>query len=174
MAALSATPLRIAPAMLRPLRGFERLFLAIDKINGFNFGIAVSFSSVIADVSWKAAFEQVRRRHPLLNAGINDEDPHAPYFTGGADLPIPLAFQRRISSTDWQRVMESDIAEPFNRSTGPLLRAAVLGDDSAAIWSSLPITWPSTAWARSRLSGTCFECSRANSESNLCLAQSER
>ena len=115
--------------MLRPLSSFERLFLAFDKINGFNFGIAVSFSSAIPDDRWKAAFEQVQRRHPLLNAGINEEDPHAPYFTSGAGLPVPLAFQHRISSIDWQRVMESDIAEPFDLSTGPLLRAAVLEDE---------------------------------------------
>jgi hypothetical protein len=129
MTALSATPLTSASAMLRPLSGFERLFLALDKINGFNFGIAVSFSGTIADLRWKTAFEQVQRRHPLLNAGINEEDPHAPYFTSGAGFAIPLAFQRRISPTDWQRVMESDIAEPFDLSKGPLLRAAVLKDD---------------------------------------------
>jgi hypothetical protein len=34
MTGLSGTPLRSAPAMLRPLSGFERLFLALDKING--------------------------------------------------------------------------------------------------------------------------------------------
>jgi hypothetical protein len=129
MTTLSATPLTSSPAMLRPLSPYERLFLAIDKINGFNFGIAVSFDSAIADARWRAAFEQVRKRHPLLHAGINEEDPHAPYFTSGADLPIPLAFRPRISSTDWQRVMESDIAGPFDLSTGPFVRAAVLQDE---------------------------------------------
>jgi hypothetical protein len=128
MTVLSATPLRSTPAMLRPLSSLERLFLAIDKVNGFNFGVAVSFGGAIAEGRWRAAFEQVRRRHPLLNAGINEDDPHAPYFTS-AGLPIPLAFQPRISSTDWQRVMESDVAEPFDLPTGPLLRAAVLEDD---------------------------------------------
>jgi hypothetical protein len=115
--------------MLRPLSGFERLFLALDKINGFNFGITVGFSSAIAEGRWRAAFEQVRRRHPLLRAGINEEDLHAPYFTSDADVPIPLVFRRRVSSTDWQRVMEADVAEPFDLSTGPLLRAAVLEDE---------------------------------------------
>ena len=43
--------------MLRPLSGFERLFLALDKINGFNFGITVGFSSAIAEGRWRAAFE---------------------------------------------------------------------------------------------------------------------
>lgn len=121
MTALSAIPLRSAPAIRRPLSGYERLFLAVDKINGFNFGIAVSFGGAIADVRWKAAFEQVQRRHPLLNAGINEEDPRAPYFASGAGLPIPLAFQLRTSSTAWQRVMESAIAEPFDLSTGPFI-----------------------------------------------------
>lgn len=129
MTGLSETPLKSAPAMLRPLSSFERLFLALDKINGFNFGMAVGFSSVIAERRWRAAFEQVQRRHPLLRAGINEEDPHAPYFTSAVETPIPLVFRRRASSSDWQRVMEADVAEPFDLSNGPLLRAAVLEDE---------------------------------------------
>jgi hypothetical protein len=129
MTGLSGTPLRSAPAMLRPLSGFERLLLALDKINGFNFGITVGFSGAVAEGRWSAAFEQVQRRHPLLRAGINEEDPHAPYFTSRADVLIPLVFRRRVSSSDWQRVIEEDVAEPFDLSTGPLLRAAVLEDE---------------------------------------------
>jgi hypothetical protein len=128
MTAVSAPSLTSAPAMLRPLSGFERLFLALDKINGFNFGIAVSFSGVIGPDRWRAALEQAQNRHPLLNSGINEDDPHAPYFTRGAGLPIPLAFRRRSSSTGWQQVMESEIAEPFDLSAGPLLRASLLED----------------------------------------------
>src|SRR6185437_16968210 len=60
---------------------------------------------------------------------INEDDPQAPYFTRGEGHPVPLSFQGRISSTDWQRVMEADIARPFDLSAGPLLRAAVLEDD---------------------------------------------
>lgn len=129
MTAVSAPSLTSAPAMLRPLSGLERLFLALDKINGFNFGIAISFSGVVAHARWKAAFESVQQRHPLLRAGINEEDPHAPYFTSGAGLPIPIAFQRRNSLTHWQQVMESDIAKPFDLSAGPLLRGAIIEDD---------------------------------------------
>ena len=129
MTAVSAPTLTSAPAMLRPLSGYERLFLAIDKINGFNFGIAVSFRGAIEHSQWRKAFDRVQKRHPLLNAGINEEDPHRPYFTRGEGLPIPLVFQPRISSTRWQRLMEADIAEPFDLSAGPLLRAAVLEDD---------------------------------------------
>jgi hypothetical protein len=129
MTAVSVPSLTSALAMLRPLSGFERLFLAIDKTNGCNFGITVSFSGIVAADRWKTAFDQVQKRHPLLNAGINEEDPHAPYFTTGACLPIPLSFQRRKSVTDWQRVMESEIADPFELSSGPLLRVAILEDD---------------------------------------------
>lgn len=112
--------------MLRPLSGFERLFLAFEMINGFNFGIAVGFHGAVSDVRWKCAFDQVQSRHPLLNAGINQDDPQAPYFVSGTGSAIPLTFQRRISPTEWQRVMESEIAKPFDLAGGPLLRAAVL------------------------------------------------
>jgi NRPS condensation-like uncharacterized protein len=116
-------------ATLRALSAYERLLLAVDKINGFNFGVAVSFGCRLAEARWRAAFEQVRRRHPLLNAGINEDDPHAPYFTRGAGLAIPLEFLRRDSAAHWQRVMEASIAAPFELATGPLLRAIVLEDE---------------------------------------------
>lgn len=117
------------PVKLRPLSGFERLFLAIDIVNGFNFAIAVSFRGVVAHSRWSDAFAQVQKRHPFLDAGINTDDPHAPFFNRGAGLPIPLKFLRRASSTQWQRVMEAEIAAPFDLAAGPLLRAAVLEDE---------------------------------------------
>src|ERR1700761_2727537 len=128
MTGLYGRTLQSAPPVLRPLSGFERLFLAVDKINGFNFGLSVGFLGAVAEERWRAAFEQVQRRHPLLRAGINEEDPHLPYFTSCPEIAIPLTFRRRASSSDWQRVMEDDVAEPFELSTGPLLRAAVLED----------------------------------------------
>ena len=115
-------------AKLRRLSGYEHLFWAVDQINGFNFGIAVSFRGIIPDVRWKAAFDRVQRRHPFLNVAINSDDPHAPFFIPGAGLPVPLVFLRRKSPHDWQRVMESDVAEPFDLSMGPLVRAALLED----------------------------------------------
>ena len=130
---MTTMPVSSLPAIaskLRLLSGYERLFLAIDKINGFNFGVAVSFRGNVAQPRWQAAFAQVRKRHPFVDAAINEDDPYAPFFTRGAGLPVPLAFQRRTSSTDWQRVMESEVAEPFDLSTGPLLRAVVLEDDN--------------------------------------------
>jgi len=118
-------------AMLRPLSGYERLFLALDKVNGFNFGIAVCLSGAIGHARWLRAFDQLQKRHPLLRAGINEDDPHAPYFTTGAGAPIPIAFERRNSATEWQRVMESEIAAPFDLANGPLLRATVLQDEKS-------------------------------------------
>jgi hypothetical protein len=128
MTALPRVTLPHVSAKLRPLSSFERLFLAIDKINGFNFGMAVSFRGTIAPARWEAAFARVQKRHQFLDAVINEDNPQAPFFARGAGLPIPLKFLRRSSSDDWQRVMESEIAEPFDLSTPPL-RAAVLEDE---------------------------------------------
>ncbi len=114
---------------VRLLSGYERLFWAVDKINGFNFTVVVSFRATIARSRWSAAFAEAQRKHPFLNASINDDDPHAPYFVRDEGLPIPLTFERRTSSTQWQRVMESEFAEPFDVSTAPLLRAVLLEDD---------------------------------------------
>lgn len=130
MTTLPVSALPVTAAKIRPLSGFEHLFWALDKINGFNFGMAVSFSGTIAHSRWRDAFARVQKRHPFLDAAINEDDAHAPWYARGAGLPIPLAFLRRNSSTDWQRVMETEIAEPFDLSTGPLLRATILEDEN--------------------------------------------
>jgi Condensation domain len=132
MTTLPVSALPDVRAKLRPLSGVEHLFWALDKINGFNFGMAVSFRGTIAHSRWRDAFARAQKRHPFLDAAINEDDPHAPWFARGTGLPIPLAFLRRNSSTDWQRVMESEIAEPFDLSTGPLLRAAILEDEKGS------------------------------------------
>jgi hypothetical protein len=74
MTALSAPTLKDVPVKLRPLRGLEHLFWAVDKINGFNFGIAITFRGAVAHSRWKDAFAQVQRRHPLVDAGINEDE----------------------------------------------------------------------------------------------------
>jgi len=130
MTTLPVSALPRASATIRALSGYERLFLAVDIVNGFNFAIAVTFSGVIAHSRWRPAFAQLQKRHPLLNAAVNVDDWHAPTFEHGAGDPIPLTFLRRTSVTDWQRVMESEIAEPFDLSVAPLLRAAVVEDDA--------------------------------------------
>src|ERR1700683_1356783 len=132
MTAAPVSALRVTAAKLRPLSGFEHLFWALDKINGFNFGMAVSFRGTMGHSRWRDAFARGQKRHPFLNVGINEDDPHVPWFARGTGLPIPLTFLRRNSSTDWQRVMESEIAEPFDLSTGPLLRAAILEDEKGS------------------------------------------
>jgi hypothetical protein len=129
MTALSAPTLQSAPATLRPLSGYERLFWAVEKVNGFNFGIAVTFRGNRAHSQWEDAFAQVQKRHPFLNVAINDDDPQAPHFVYGTGLPIPLAFLRRNSPADWQRAMENEVAEPFDLKSGPLLRADLLEDE---------------------------------------------
>ena len=114
---------------LRPLSPYERLFCAIDRVNGFNFSLAVTFRGTISHVHWIAAFAQAKERHPLLSARINHDDPHAPVFIRAADLPIPLKFRQRSSPTEWQRVIEAEQANPFDSSAGPFLRATLLEDN---------------------------------------------
>jgi hypothetical protein len=129
MTALSAPTLQSAPVTLRPLSALERLFWAVEKVNGFNFGIAVTFRGNLAHSQWIDAFAQVQKRHPFLNVAINDDDPQAPHFVYGAGLPISVTFLRRNSPADWQRVMEDEVAEPFDLKSGPLLRADLLEDE---------------------------------------------
>lgn len=120
---------REATETVRPLGGYEWLFWSCDTVSAFNFCVAVCFRGTIAHRLWSAAFAQVQAKHPFLNVAVNHDDPHAPVFTRGQGLPIPVAFQRRTSSTQWLRVMEQEVAEPFDQATAPLLRAVLLEDE---------------------------------------------
>jgi hypothetical protein len=113
----------------RPLSPFERLFDTIDQTNGLNFCIAVSFQGKVARSRWTAAFARVQQRHPFLNASLNRDDAHAPYIQRAEGFPIPLTFEPRTSSTQWQSTMEAQGEEPFAASAAPLLRVNVLEDE---------------------------------------------
>jgi len=106
----------------------ERLFDAIYDTNGFNFAIAVSFSGKIERPRWAAAFAQLQQRHPFLNAHINHEDEHAPFLHRAENPPIPLTFEVKTSPTQWERVIEAHIEEPFGAA--PLVRATLLEDEA--------------------------------------------
>jgi len=119
---------------LRPLSPYERLFWAIDRVNGFNFSIAVTFRGAISHADWIDAFAQVQKRHPLLSACVGYlnrdglDDPHAPVFMRTASRPIPLNFRQRTGPAEWQRVMEAEQAKLFDPSIAPFLRATLLED----------------------------------------------
>jgi NRPS condensation-like uncharacterized protein len=114
---------------LRPLSSHERFFWTYDKVKSFNFSVVASFSGRKDLANWHAAFAQAQKKHPLLNVSINDDDPHAPTFKRAPGFTIPLTVERRTSSTQWQRVVESEVAKPFASSTAPLMRAVLLEDD---------------------------------------------
>ncbi len=115
---------------LRPLSPFERLFWMFEQVNGFNFSIAVTFNGTVERPRWIKAFAAVQRRHPLLQASLNLDDPNRPVLVREENRPIPVKFRRRDSTHAWQRVMEEGYVQPFDVSTGPLLRAVVLEDEA--------------------------------------------
>ncbi len=129
MTTLHASSLPRVQETVRPLSAYEHLFWAVDKINGFNFSIVVTLRGRVARDAWRAAFAEVQKRHPFLDVCVNQDDELAPYFIRGEGLPIPLAFEPRRTRTHWQRTMEREVAEPFDQSAAPLLRAVVLEDE---------------------------------------------
>lgn len=115
--------------LVRPLGPHERFFWTYDKVKLFNFSVVVSFTGTMETAQWKSALAQIQKKHPLLNVSINGDDPHAPTFMRAPGLPIPFTVEPRTSSTQWQRVVEREISEPFAASTAPLLRADLLQDE---------------------------------------------
>jgi hypothetical protein len=119
-----------AQVTLRPLSPFERLFWAFEQVNGFNFSIALTFKGTVERTRWNSAFGAVQKRHPMLQASLNLDDPNRPVLVRAANRPIPVEFRRRSFAGDWQRVMEQGYMKPFDVATGPFLRAVVLEDEA--------------------------------------------
>ncbi len=129
MSAQSPVRASIVSEPLRSLSPYERLFTAIEQVNGLSFSVAVGFRGTLAHSRWIVAFAQAQQRHPFLNATLDHNDPHAPELLRADGSAIPLTFQRRTSPTQWERVMETEFAEPFNPLSAPLLRAILLEDE---------------------------------------------
>jgi hypothetical protein len=111
-------------AFVRPVGALERQFYSYAQRNPVHFSTVAEFAVALDERSVRVALEAVQRRHPLLSAHVQD---HAGvgFYRAPEVAPIPLTVHRRLEAA-WEPFVGEDLARPFDRSTGPLVRATMI------------------------------------------------
>jgi NRPS condensation-like uncharacterized protein len=68
----------------------------------------------------------VQQRHPQLSANIKMDTEFVFWLDNGVVNPIPLKVLETSAPSDWKKVVEAEIAQPFELENGPLLRLVQL------------------------------------------------
>lgn len=121
--------------MLRPLGSLEHCFWLLGHGTSNHIIYAVEIDGTAPPQAWRAAFDALRRRHPLLRVGIPATPNGFPYFEASEDRPIPVHFTNAARWThdgidpDWlDRELTRELAEPIDPNHAPLMRAIVASD----------------------------------------------
>lgn len=112
--------------MKRALGVFEHTQALANAHFPFNVVSVLRLTGAPAAEIVQRAFEQLRRRHPLLGVRIHSVDGR-PCFDTEAVPPMPFQTLPRQSEQDWRKLAEAELSNSFDLGTGPLLRAAYLG-----------------------------------------------
>ena len=115
--------------LLRPLSGYERFLWTFNQVKPINFSVVASFEGGLDPARWTTAFDEVQRKHPLLDASIGLDVSREPVFLSGTGSSIPLQVKERTSIFQWERELERELSEPFELSSAPLVRAVLLEDN---------------------------------------------
>lgn len=78
------------------------------------------------------ALIKVQKKHPLTRSKIQFDENDIAWFTDEGVGPIPVREYRRQSGNDWMNTLQLDYREPFNFSTGPLLRVIVVQGENCS------------------------------------------
>nr|GFA46883.1 hypothetical protein [Tanacetum cinerariifolium] len=112
--------------ILRPLGGPEKLFLVLDQIASKSFALVVSLEGELPPQALRLAVDAVQKRHPQLSASIKMDAAFGFWFATQGATPIPLRVIDTDTPSDWQKVVEEELALPFEVERGPLLRLTQL------------------------------------------------
>lgn len=118
--------------MLRPLGSFEHCFWLVNRGVASHIVFAAEIDGVATAPKWRAAFDALQRRHPLLHVRVPASPLGLPYFEAVHDRPIPL---RHASDAIWNlgriahewldRALSEELSEPIDTDTAPLMRAVI-------------------------------------------------
>ena len=118
----------------RPLDSFEEHFWLLERLAPRGHLLAVRLKGSTSEESWRAAFQEVQRCHPMLRVSIRKRTGERPYFYEVADRPIPLTFYKWDDSTSLESFVESEMLKSFLGGTQALTRISVfLGERHSAV-----------------------------------------
>jgi hypothetical protein len=121
--------------MLRLLCSLTRLYWLSNERATSNVVFAAEIDGVAAPEAWRAAFDGLQCRHPLLRARIPVTPPGFPYLASVHYQPIPLChacdavWTPEGISSEWLDVaIARAMAEPHMSEVAPMMRAVIVSD----------------------------------------------
>src|ERR1700736_68316 len=122
-----------ATALPRPLGALEKLFWLADQNRPTHFAIAGEVGGSTRIEQWQDALDRVCRQSALIWSRIVPDERGAPVFTPVPHGSIPLHVVENAVS-EWTANVAGQLAQPFDASRAPLLRAMLLhGADRSVI-----------------------------------------
>jgi hypothetical protein len=112
--------------MLRDLGSLEKRFWLLDQNNASHIVLAAEIEGRTGVEDWRGALDLVQSRHPFCCAFIRANGGTGPAFFRNADASIPLRIIHDRNPAHWTKVVESELATPFDTERAPLLRTTLL------------------------------------------------
>ena len=119
--------------LIREIGSLERLFFRYSERHPAHFLVAAEFDGILDDEVLRRALDAVQQRHPLLSVHVEDHpSTRLSFCRAPAIAPIPLTVHHGTCS-GWQKLAATELARPFDRSTAPLMRAALTTTPTSSV-----------------------------------------
>jgi hypothetical protein len=127
-------PLSREGTLQRPLDSLEEHFWLLEKLVPRGHLLAVRLNGSAPEESWRKAFREVQRCHPMLRVSIGKQPGERPYFYEVPDRPIPLTFLEWDDSKSLESFVEGEILKSFLGGREALTRVSVfVGERQSAV-----------------------------------------
>jgi hypothetical protein len=112
--------------MLRALGSLEKRFWLLDQSTATHSVLAAEIEGRTAAEDWRQAFDIVQDQHPFCTAFTKPCEGSRFASVRNASTSIPLRILAHRDPSDWTKVVEGELATPFDTSAASPLRAVLL------------------------------------------------
>src|SRR6516164_8114135 len=113
------------PGLLRPLGCAELFFHLYAQVYPVHFCLCAEIEGTVDAAALRPALDQVRERHPILQARIAHDEELGPAFYKSS-RPIELKIIYAWKDADWRPTVERELQRPMGNGSGALLRVTAL------------------------------------------------
>jgi hypothetical protein len=113
------------PGLLRPLGCAELFFHLYAQVYPVHFCLCAEIEGTVDAAALRRALDQVRERHPILQARIaHDEELGTAFHKSGRPIELKIVYAGK--DADWRPTVERELQRPMGNGSGALLRVTAL------------------------------------------------